>query len=145
MPYKNKADAEAWRLRYQETKNSRRRERYASDPIYREKILSNKWKPPPAKQREYEKISKERSRLRRIDKIQETQNNLCAICHKPERQILNGKLKLLNQDHDHESGRLRGFLCMDCNTGLGKFHDNVEYLKSAIEYLILWRTKDGGS
>lgn len=38
-------------------------------------------------------------------------------------------------DHDHETGRIRGVLCLACNTALGKFRDDVEILKSAIMYL----------
>ena len=41
----------------------------------------------------------------------------------------------LNLDHDHETGKFRGWLCVNCNTGLGKFGDNIAGLEKAIEYL----------
>jgi hypothetical protein len=38
-------------------------------------------------------------------------------------------------DHCHENGDFRGFLCANCNTGLGKFKDDPEILLNAIAYL----------
>ena len=43
--------------------------------------------------------------------------------------------KYLAIDHCHESGIVRGLLCMPCNTGLGNFKDNVQTLLNAIKYL----------
>lgn len=65
------------------------------------------------------------------------QNNLCAICKNPETQTYNksNKVKRLTVDHDHTTGKIRGLLCMTCNTALGKFKDNPAVLLSAISYL----------
>lgn len=38
-------------------------------------------------------------------------------------------------DHCHESREVRGLLCMECNTGLGKLGDSISALKRAIKYL----------
>lgn len=57
------------------------------------------------------------------------QGGVCAICSKQEEG------KRLAVDHDHESGKVRGLLCGQCNTGLGKFYDNVDTLSKAILYL----------
>lgn len=38
-------------------------------------------------------------------------------------------------DHDHKTGRLRGLLCFEHNTALGKFNDSIEELEKAIIYL----------
>lgn len=64
-----------------------------------------------------------------------TQNNTCAICHQPERQMRGETLKLLAVDHCHATGKIRGLLCVACNKGLGQFDDNEERLSSAISYL----------
>ena len=38
-------------------------------------------------------------------------------------------------DHCHKTKKIRGLLCHTCNSGLGMFKDNIEYLKNAIKYL----------
>lgn len=60
---------------------------------------------------------------------------VCDICRQPEREMRNGVVRKLNKDHDHLTGEWRGLLCSRCNQGIGKFSDNVELLKRAIEYL----------
>lgn len=54
----------------------------------------------------------------------------CSICKK----IVNSK-KRLCVDHCHSSNEIRGFLCSNCNAGLGMFKDNILNLKNAIKYL----------
>lgn len=65
------------------------------------------------------------------------QNNSCAIC---------GKIKKLNVDHDHNTGKIRELLCQRCNSLLGWTKENpekllnfkkekIEILLNAIEYL----------
>lgn len=64
------------------------------------------------------------------------QGGLCAICHLPETaRKRNGSPKKLSVDHDHITGRVRGLLCLRCNTAIGKFKDDPERLRSAILYL----------
>lgn len=43
--------------------------------------------------------------------------------------------ELLNIDHCHTSGKLRGCLCRSCNLGLSNFKDDPELLHKAAEYL----------
>jgi hypothetical protein len=38
-------------------------------------------------------------------------------------------------DHDHETGEFRGWVCNDCNVGIGRLGDTVEGLEQAIDYL----------
>lgn len=56
----------------------------------------------------------------------------CAICGTLEEDVPGKRLHL---DHDHQSGRVRGLLCTNCNTGLGQFKDDPERLLAAIRYL----------
>ena len=41
----------------------------------------------------------------------------------------------LVKDHDHDTGMARDWICDSCNTGLGRFKDDVKLLKKAIAYL----------
>ena len=43
--------------------------------------------------------------------------------------------KELHLDHCHYTNQTRGFLCNQCNTGLGMFRDSQKLLMSAIKYL----------
>lgn len=70
-----------------------------------------------------------------FNSLKEKQNNLCAVCKKQETAILNKKYKELAVDHCHKTKKIRGLLCSNCNTGLGKFKDNIELLITAINYL----------
>jgi hypothetical protein len=57
------------------------------------------------------------------------QDGLCAICgDQPSKRAL-------AVDHDHITGKIRGLLCDQCNTALGKFKDSPELLLKAIAYL----------
>lgn len=59
------------------------------------------------------------------------QGSCCAICDvelKPEGH-------LTHLDHDHKTGKLRGFLCTNCNRGLGHFQDSPALLSFAMAYL----------
>ena len=73
--------------------------------------------------------------LETYDAMLEAQNGVCAICKQPETHKRNGKLKALAVDHSHKTGEIRGLLCCDCNTGIGKLKDSVNVLQSAIDYL----------
>lgn len=70
------------------------------------------------------------------------QDNRCWICGRTaqEARRQNSKNhKSLVLDHDHknpnENKNMRGLLCHTCNSGLGMFYDNVEYLSKAVNYL----------
>lgn len=66
-----------------------------------------------------------------------SQNNNCAICNNPEIALTNkgDRIKNLAIDHCHTTNKVRGLLCGNCNHTLGKVKDNIEILKSMINYL----------
>ncbi len=73
--------------------------------------------------------------LAEYGKMLVAQNGVCAICAHPETHMRNGKVKALAVDHSHETGEIRGLLCSDCNTGIGKLKDDRNVLLAAIKYL----------
>jgi hypothetical protein len=60
------------------------------------------------------------------------QNYGCKICGLSHTETRTG---VLDVDHCHTTGLVRGLLCTDCNNGLGRFKDNTEILRRAINYL----------
>ena len=69
--------------------------------------------------------------LAQYDQMLLTQRNGCLICGKSPEE--NGRR--LAVDHDHASGMVRGLLCSNCNSALGKFQDDPVLLRAAAEYL----------
>jgi hypothetical protein len=66
-----------------------------------------------------------------LDKMYEEQDGRCAVCGITEED--HGKYLAI--DHCHTTGKVRGLLCMPCNTGLGNFKDRIDLLEKAKEYL----------
>lgn len=69
---------------------------------------------------------------RKLEAIKPKHFFICPIC---EKGSIPGVTANLVKDHDHETGKARAWLCDSCNTGLGRFKDNVELLEKAISYL----------
>lgn len=65
------------------------------------------------------------------------QNGVCAICLNREKSKNKfGKVRNLYVDHNHETGKVRGLLCHNCNSMLGYSGDNPTILEIGKEYLI---------
>jgi hypothetical protein len=82
-------------------------------------------------------LSKQRKELKKIHGSP-SEDYQCPICKKSEKEISSGggnKSSNWVLDHDHETSLFRGWLCNNCNMGLGSFKDDVEILNNAIEYL----------
>lgn len=56
----------------------------------------------------------------------------CPICKKRTIPGLTSKIVL---DHNHHTGKVRGWICDSCNTGIGRFKDDAKLLEEAIKYL----------
>ena len=56
----------------------------------------------------------------------------CPICDK---KSIAGVTAKLVRDHDHDTGKGREWICDSCNTGLGRFKDDIEFFQKIIDYL----------
>ncbi len=66
----------------------------------------------------------------------EEQNGVCYICYRKNIILKKGMHKgNLCVDHCHDTGRVRGLLCHNCNRALGLLQDSTERLERAIAYL----------
>lgn len=57
---------------------------------------------------------------------------VCPICEK--RTIVSVTANIV-ADHDHQTGKGREWICDSCNTGLGRFKDDIVILERVIDYL----------
>lgn len=65
-------------------------------------------------------------------KILKSQGYRCEICRC---KLESSRYTKFAIDHCHRTGKVRGLLCTNCNTGLGLFKDSPERLSGAIRYL----------
>lgn len=63
------------------------------------------------------------------------QNGCCKICGTHQDKLS----KLLAVDHNHETGEIRSLLCNACNIVLGSAFEDINILKSAIDYCEEWK------
>ena len=66
------------------------------------------------------------------DEMLKQQDGGCAICG---RDKAHRTQKYLHVDHNHKTGKVRGLLCVRCNTVIGNSRDSIMILKNAIKYL----------
>lgn len=64
-----------------------------------------------------------------INAIRDSQDGLCAGCL---RDLAVNKECV---DHCHDTGRIRGLLCNDCNVSIGILGDNPETLRRLADYI----------
>ncbi len=72
--------------------------------------------------------------LEQYNEILREQGLGCAIC-KSGNSDMKGKGYLFRVDHDHNTGKIRGLLCHNCNVALGLMKDSPALLRKAAQYL----------
>ncbi|WP_319106068.1 endonuclease VII domain-containing protein [Streptomyces caniscabiei] len=60
------------------------------------------------------------------DELIASQGGVCCICL---------SAPAVHVDHCHETGRVRGVLCFNCNSGLGLLRDDPDAMNRAADYL----------
>lgn len=73
--------------------------------------------------------------LEQWNEMYRAQGGVCAICHKRETTKNRYGMRQLSVDHNHETGKIRGLLCSNCNSMLGFVYDDPATLIEAAAYL----------
>lgn len=66
--------------------------------------------------------------------LYQKQRGLCGVCTSPMLRRHSHR-RAAHLDHNHATGKVRGWLCSTCNVGLGHFNDDVALLRKALRYL----------
>jgi hypothetical protein len=129
---------------------SHNKQRYATDPEYRERKLAAKrqWHADNsiavnarrrAKYAANPEIELDRYlratyglSLEDYNKMSARQNHACASCSRKPREKL-------HVDHSHRNRKLRSLLCRKCNVGFGHFDDDPARLRAGADYLEIWQ------
>lgn len=72
------------------------------------------------------------SERKRMEAIKPKIFFVCPICKKASIPGITANLVI---DHNHKTGNANEWICDSCNTGLGRFKDNIELLQEIIQYL----------
>ena len=120
--FTHQSDKAAYDLHRRPVKNARRRADYATDP--------EKYTAPM-------KVHQRRNTLKAYGLSEadfeakfEAQGRRCACCGATESGGNNWCV-----DHDHTTQKVRGILCIRCNTGIGMLGDNLAGVSKAVLYL----------
>lgn len=106
--------------------------KYFDEVSRKEAIRRNgtKWRSNVANLEEFKSYNREYARLKHLRKTEElagrAKPDVCEICGG------GGKICF---DHNHKTGKFRGWICQNCNTALGHARDNVETFQRLIAYL----------
>src|SRR5579864_3257536 len=123
----------AWRAKENAKRLEKFKVRYASDPDYRAKLSERgraaRKRAGPNWRRSYRLFKDYGLSLEAFDAMHQAQGGGCAICTRISDEWL-------HVDHEHVDGYedmraeqkasyVRGLLCKDCNSGLGRFGDDA--------------------
>lgn len=82
------------------------------------------------KRKDYELRSRNGVTLEEYGFFFDAQGGVCAICEEPPAEG-----KFLSVDHCHDTKRVRGLLCRNCNLALGNLKDDPDLIMRAATYM----------
>ena len=126
MPQKSKEQKAAYMKEYMKEYREKNKEQIAA---YKKEYYEENKEQIAAQGKEYRLKSKYGMTLTENNVLLQKQNNKCKIC------LVEFSNITPNIDHCHITNKVRGLLCLACNTGLGQFKDNTKLLTKAINYL----------
>lgn len=95
-----------------ERQNIAQKKKYAESEGYRRRMILRRYGLTPEQ----------------YDAMLAEQDGRCAVCRCTSS-------RRLHVDHCHETGRVRGLLCFNCNSALGHAKDDTQRLQALIRYL----------
>ena len=132
---KHKAKTQAWQAANPDRAKQLQieyRERNKDKLAEKRKAIYEANKPAELLQRRHAKIRKYGITPDEFNEMLNAQGRVCAICGT---DTPSKKCSTFRIDHCHQTGKVRGLLCMNCNSALGMFRDNIQSLQNAIAYL----------
>jgi Recombination endonuclease VII len=121
---RRRATQRAWKVAHRDELNLQRRHRYATDPEFRARKIA-----ASSKDNRRRRLKRKYGiSLEEYERLLALQNGACAIC------LLKSD-RMLHVDHCHKTGRVRGLLCVKCNTGLGCYNDDPSLMRRGAAYL----------
>lgn len=112
--------------------NRERRQQYENErnrrPEVRKRLAANHARQATLQRRHKLKV-KYGLTLEAVDEMLARQGKACAACRTPFDST--GPVV----DHDHQTGRVRGLLCRNCNLALGHAADSPERLRALLNYV----------
>jgi hypothetical protein len=118
-----------------------RRQKYLAKPGKRElhRLGNQSWYHNNPEKAKSQRLKRYGIDYEGYNKLREEQSYCCAVCKKHETKVSQGRAKTpataLVVDHCHTTEDIRGLLCTNCNTILGKCYDDISILMNAIQYL----------
>ena len=134
MPYKDEAERKAYMKEYHAKWYQQNKEKRNAQILEYKKTKPEGWQKAIGQKAHFKK--RYNITPQEYEAMLEAQNYKCAICNKNAEDNKRGnKIQSLNIDHGHKTKQVRGLLCHQCNSGLGHFKDNTEFLLKAVDYL----------